>query len=137
MRSIWADLALAVLSASMAACVAPPQSRCHADEQRAVEDTLYFGTRTPTGVVTTAQWDRFLADVVTPRFPRGLTVSEASGQWSSAAGPVVRESTHVLQLVHPDDAADAALIARIIAEYKSGFSQESVLRVKVSACVAL
>ena len=104
-------------------------------EQPAIEDTLYFGTQKPNGIITNEEWRRFLEDAVTPRFPRGLTVSDASGQWLSANGSPVREATHVLQLVHPEDAADNALVARVIFEYKTRFAQESVLRVKVPACV--
>jgi hypothetical protein len=123
------------LLASLTACVSPPP-RCHSGERLAVEDTLYFGTQRPSGVVTSQEWSHFLGDVVTPRFPHGLTVSDASGQWLSGSGTAVRESTHVLQLVHPADAADDALVAGVVAEYKSRFAQESVLRVKVQACVS-
>lgn len=136
MRSGWAEASLAALMATLAACAASPQPHCQAGEQRAVAESLYFGTQTPKGVVTHEEWTRFLEDVVTPRFPRGLTVSDASGQWQSATGSPVRESTHILQLVHPDNAMDDALIAQVIAQYKNRFTQESVLRVKVSACVA-
>jgi len=122
--------------ASLTACVSSQQPRCHSGEQPAVEDTLYFGTQKPKGVVTNEEWTRFLQDVVTPRFPRGFTVAEASGQWLSASGSPVREATHVLHLVHPDDAANDALLAPVIAEYRTRFAQESVLRVKVKACVA-
>lgn len=124
-----------MLLASLTACASPPP-RCHSGERLAVEDTLYFGTQRPNGVVTTDEWSHFLGEVVTPRFPRGLTVVDASGQWLSASGTPVRESTHFLQLVHPDDAADDALVAGVVSEYKGRFAQESVLRVKVQACVS-
>jgi Protein of unknown function (DUF3574) len=136
MRLTWAEhVSVAALVLSLSACVAPQPLRCHSGEQLAVADTLYFGTQRPNGVVTIEEWSRFLQDVVTPRFPRGLTVSDASGQWLSANGSPVRESTHILHLVHPDDAADDALLAGVISEYKSRFAQQSVLRVKVNACV--
>jgi hypothetical protein len=129
-------MSVAALVLSLTACVSPQQPRCQSGEQLAVEDSLYFGTQKPNGVVTNEEWAQFLQDVVTPRFPRGLTVSEASGQWLSANGSPVRESTHILHLVHPDDDANDALLARVISEYKARFAQESVLRVKVKACVA-
>ena len=136
MRSSWADASLLGLMSSLAACVSPLQPRCLGGEQLAVADTLYFGTQQPNGVVTNDEWSRFLEEVVTPRFPHGLTVAEASGQWLSAKGLPVRESTHVLQLVHPDDGPDDALVARVVSDYKNRFAQESVLRVKVKACIA-
>ena len=44
-------------------------------------DTLYFGTGKPDGsVVTAAEWQQFLHDEVTPRFP-GFTHWEAHGSW--------------------------------------------------------
>ena len=136
MRLTWAEhVSVAALVLSLSACVAPRPLRCHSGEQLAVADSLYFGTQMPNGIVTNEEWSRFLQDVVTPRFPRGLTVSDASGQWLSANGSPARESTHILHLVHPDDAADDALLAGVISEYKSRFAQESVLRVKVNACV--
>jgi Protein of unknown function (DUF3574) len=135
MRSTWIDVTVAALMTSLAACVSPQQPRCHGDEQAAVADTLYFGTQEPHGVVTNEEWTGFLKDVVTPSFPRGFTVADASGQWLSASGSPVRESTHVLHLVHPDDAANDALLARVISQYRTRFAQESVLRVKVKACV--
>ena len=49
-----------------------------------VSEMLYFGTQTPDGAVTAEQWTQFLATDVTPRFPRGLTVWPAAGQWQSA-----------------------------------------------------
>jgi hypothetical protein len=134
MRSIWADVSVAALMASLTACVSSQQPRCHAAEQAAVADTLYFGTHEPHGVVTNEEWTGFLKDVVTPRFPHGFTVTEGSGQWLSASDAPVRESTHIVYLVHPDDAASDALLARVITEYRTRFSQESVLRVKVRAC---
>src|SRR5688500_17329335 len=43
--------------------------------------TLYFGLARPSGVVSDANWQSFLRDEITPRFPDGLTVWEADGQW--------------------------------------------------------
>ena len=136
MRSTWVEASVAALMTSLTACVSAPPPGCHGGEQAAVADTLYFGTREPHGVVTDEEWTGFLKDVVTPRFPRGFTVTDASGQWLSASGAPVRESTHILYLVHPDNEANDALLARVITEYRTRFAQESVLRVKVKACVA-
>ena len=136
MRLPWAErVAVTALVLSLSACVSPQQLRCHSGEQPAVEDTVYFGTQRPNGVVTNEEWFAFLQDVVTPRFPHGLTVSDASGQWLSATGSLLRESTHVLRLVHSDDDANDVLLTGVISEYKTRFAQESVLRVRVKACV--
>ncbi len=88
-------------------------------------DTLYFGTQKPGGgVVTQAEWEQFLADVVTPRFPDGFTTWEASGQWRDQKGVIEHERTHILQIVDPREGK----IREIIEAYKKQFAQEAVLR---------
>lgn len=104
----------------------------------ALHDSVYFGTGMPDGgAVTADQWSGFLATTVTPRFPQGLTVSTVSGQWRGADGSIVLEQTHVLGLVHPDDAASEEAIGDIIVAYKTRFRQEAVLRVRNPVCIAL
>ena len=93
-------------------------------------DTLYFGTGKPDGsVVTAAEWQQFLREEVTPRFP-GFTHWEAHGSWKD-----VPEETHVLQVVHgPGHEGD---IAAIIDAYKKRFAQEAVLQVRGDAWLRL
>lgn len=125
-----------VFALSLSACTTLRGLDCKGGEQFAIQDVLYFGTGKPNGVVTTEEWTDFLRTEVTPRFPQGLTVHEASGQWRGADGVIVREATHVLQLVHPDDSSSDKRVAELIASYKSKFQQEAVLRVRASACVS-
>lgn len=88
-------------------------------------DTLYFGTQKPDGgVVSDAEWQQFLADVVTPRFPDGFTTWEANGQWRDQKGVIEHERTHILQIVGPGETK----IREIIDAYKKQFAQEAVLR---------
>jgi Protein of unknown function (DUF3574) len=91
--------------------------------EHAESDTLYFGTAKPDGsVVTAAEWQQFLREEVTPRFP-GFTHWEAHGSWKD-----VPEESHVLQLVHePGREAD---VLAIIDAYKKRFAQEAVLQVR-------
>lgn len=121
---------------ALGACASLHKPGCRGGELSAVQDSLYFGTARPNGAVTADEWTAFLETTVTPRFPQGLTVSQASGQWRGAAGSIVRESSHVLQLVHPDDAPSEKSVAEIIAAYKTRFQQEAVLRVKANTCVS-
>jgi hypothetical protein len=94
-------------------------------------DTLYFGTQKPEGgVVSDAEWQQFLADEITSRFPSGLTTWDASGQWRDAHNVIERERTHIVQLQHRSSGDDEARIAAIIAAYKKRFAQESVLRIR-------
>ena len=126
---------LALLFA-LSACASLHKPGCADGDHSAIQDTLYFGTGKPDGAVTPGEWAAFLETTVTPHFPQGLTVLEASGQWRGRDGSIIRESSHVLQLVHPDDAASNKSIAGIIAAYKLRFKQEAVLRVKTDACVS-
>jgi Protein of unknown function (DUF3574) len=87
--------------------------------------------------VTAAEWADFLGTSVRPRFPQGLTVWQASGQWKGAGGAPVQERSFVLNIVHAGDEASDAAVRAIIAEYKSRFAQEAVLRVGSRSCVSL
>jgi hypothetical protein len=124
------------LSLAASGCSSLAGLRCAPNEQPAIEESLYFGTGRAAGDVTPEEWARFLRDAVTPRFPMGLTVSQASGQWRAADGAIARESTHVLHLLHPGDAQSEASIAAIVKAYKTQFQQEAVLRVRAKACMS-
>lgn len=95
-----------------------------------VEDDLYFGLSTSQGPVTPAQWDGFLNQEVTPRFPDGLTVLDAKGQWKNAQGNIGKEPTKVLILIHPDNADEDKAVQALIDIYKKEFHQESVMKVR-------
>src|SRR5579863_2682576 len=92
-------LTAAAMSLALAACVSPQHLTCKPGEQLAVLDTLYFGTMRARGPVTPHDWSRFLQISVNPRFPKGFTVSQASGQWRGADGAIVHESTYVLSVI--------------------------------------
>jgi hypothetical protein len=123
----------------IAGCSSPLSQQCGLSLQALYTDTLYFGREKPGGTVTAQEWQQFLDQTVTPRFPQGLSVWEASGQWKSATNALVRESSYVLSIVHGDQAgtenADNA-IQEIVTTYKTQFQQEAVLRVRSSACVS-
>jgi len=130
------EAAVVVISVALSACASSPTGSCKNGEQSAIHDTLYFGTGRPNSVVTDEEWATFLETVVTPRFPQGLTVSQASGQWRGSDGSIVRERTYVLELVHPDDTANEKSVTEIAASYKAQFHQEAVLRTRASTCVS-
>lgn len=125
------------LALALAGCAALPGAGCPADAQPAVNDFLYFGTARPGGVVSPQEWRAFLAEVVTPRFPDGLTAWPAAGQWRAADGRITREDAYVLNIVHPRDARSDEALRAIAAAYRSRFAQESVLHVRQGACMTL
>jgi hypothetical protein len=130
-------IAAGMFLAATVGCASMREPRCMPGEQASVNDLMYFGTAKPSGVVTPEEWAAFLAKSVTPRFPAGFTVWQASGQWRKESGGVVREGSFVVSLVHPDDQSSETAVRALVAEYKSRFDQDAVLRVKSHACVSL
>jgi hypothetical protein len=92
---------------------------------------LYFGTEKPNGsAVTPQEFEDFVDEIVTPRFPEGLTLLSGDGQWRDSAGTIIEEESNLLILLYPldDEEADGE-IEQIREAYKDFFQQESVLRV--------
>ncbi len=125
---------------ALAACAAPPHKGARMTDAQSgaalkgdamTATRLYFGTSMPGGgTVSDAAWQRFLANEITPRFPEGLTVLEARGQWrDTKTGRIARERSRVLLLLHRGTAKAKAAIAAIVARYKERFRQQSVLRI--------
>lgn len=132
-------LAALVLAALAWAAVPSPQARAVTRPPgcaERVQQRLYFGLAGPAGRVADADWDAFVAHEITPRFPAGLTVVNASGQWQGADHQVVREPARVVELVHDGSAALDLRVAEIVALYKQRFQQDSVMvaRTRVDVC---
>ena len=81
-------------------------------------------------------WRAFLVDTVTPRFPHGLSVFDTAEQWRDLEGGIVRERSKMVLILAETDSDALTRLDEIAEEYKRRFSQESVLRVVDSACVA-
>jgi hypothetical protein len=109
---------------------------CGAGASSQLRTSLYFGTMKPKGTVSELEWQLFLRDEVTRRFPDGLTVWDADGQWKNAAGDIGQERSKVLLLDHPDTAAARQSVQQLMAEYRKQFDQESVLWESSRVCVA-
>lgn len=127
---------IVALALAIGGCASLHRNACAQGEQFVVHDTLNFGTAKPNGIVAPEEWQEFLRNTVTPRFPRGFATLESSGQWRGADGSNVREASHVLILDHPNDAASENAVREIITTYKSRFQQEAVFRVKTDACIS-
>lgn len=80
-------------------------------------------------IVTEYDWATFLLEEVTPRFPAGLTIWHADGQWRDSTGEIMSQPTFVLEIFHNGSHAENASIEAIATAYKKRFNQESVLRV--------
>lgn len=86
--------------------------------------------------VSDAAFARFVAGELTPRFPDGLTISDAMGHWRDPAGGLVREATKRVDIVLPGRADDQAKLDAAVTAYKSKFRQRSVGVIVQWACVA-
>ena len=119
----------------------PYQSRQLLSEtslEKFIRTELYFGRNIPSGgTVSESDWQKFVDEIVTPRFPDGLTMIDADGQWRSKDGSIAREESKVIVLLYPRKQRKAmnTKIEEIRAEYKKRFSQESVMRIDVTRSI--
>jgi Protein of unknown function (DUF3574) len=87
--------------------------------------------------VSQARWARFVDREITPRFPDGLTVLDARGQWrDTTRNRIVREPSKLVQIVLPGRADDFDLLNAIAEAYKKQFHQQSVGVIVRGACVS-
>jgi major membrane immunogen (membrane-anchored lipoprotein) len=91
---------------------------------------LYFGMARKDGAkVSDEQWQQFLDEVVTPRFPDGFTVTITEGQWRGPDGKIIREPSRVLNVVRDRGPEASRKLDEIRQIYKETFNQDAVLRV--------
>jgi hypothetical protein len=109
---------------------------CGASAAARIRTTLYFGLSRPKGAVSELEWQIFLRDEVTKRFPDGLTVWQAEGQWQTPTGSIDREQSKVLLLVHAETTTARQSVQDVILAYRKAFDQQSVLWESSRVCVA-
>ena len=110
---------------------------CAAPAKPMLQAELMFG-RTIGGRlgVTEASWRQFVTRELTPRFPDGLTIIDAQGQWRDPRGGLVREPSKIVVIVTVDDATARERIAAAAAAYKQRFKQMSVGVLTRPVCAA-
>lgn len=114
-----------------------PAAVCGASSSAQLRTTLYFGTNRPVGTVSELEWQIFVRDEVTTRFPDGLTAWDAHGQWKDPGGAIHQERSKVLLIVHPDSESALKAIQDVIGRYRKVFEQQSVLWEQARVCVAM
>jgi hypothetical protein len=130
-----AAAAIALLAWLAGAAVADAQAllQCSDNQKSWMVAELLFG-RTH---VSEARWVRFLAEEITPRFPDGLTVMDASGQWRAPGGSkIAKVRSKVVMIAMPPAADNDARLQAIIKAYKTRFKQQSVGLIVRPACVS-
>lgn len=111
---------------------------CHAGQKPRQVAQLLFGRNIGNRLgVSEAQWGRFVDHEISPRFPDGLTVLDAKGEWrDTARHTIVHEPSKLVEIVLPGKDDDAVELDAIAQAYKSRFRQQSVGIVVRGACVA-
>jgi len=85
---------------------------------------IYLGLRSADGQAVPDQaWEAFVAEVVAPRFPEGLTILDARGRSGASAS---LDRVKVLVLVHPNSPDAQTRLAEIKTEFKERFGSARV-----------
>jgi hypothetical protein len=98
---------------------------------------LVFGMSRSSGPdITEAEFQSFIDNQVTPRFPDGLTVLSGNGQFKDSTGAIIKEKSKLLILLYPFTRASSRKVDDIRSDYVTMFQQQSVLRTDEEQCVS-
>jgi hypothetical protein len=127
-----------LLAVALAGCASVHQPACPAGQEKLKTAQLFFGREIDgKPSVSEADFRRFVDDELTTRFPDGLTVLDAAGQWRSSKDPMVREASKVVLIVLPARGDASARIEAARGAYARRFHQESVMVLTNASCVSL
>jgi hypothetical protein len=127
-----------VLALAWSGSAEAQSSECRAGLKPQEVAQLLFGRKIGDRLgVSEAQWGRFVDREISPRFPDGLTVLDAKGEWRDAVRKtVVHEPSKVVEIVLPGRPDDVEQLNQIAQAYKTRFRQQSVGIVIRGACVS-
>ena len=127
-----------LLTASLAGCAGLAPQTCAPGQQAMLSAELLFGRKIGDRVgVSEADFSRFVDQEVTPRFPDGLTILDATGQYrDNERGRLIREPSKLMLIAMPDEAGNRDKLAAIAEAYKRRFSQQSVGLILKPACAS-
>lgn len=138
--------ALAIVSAAVGAGLVTvyravptpsPAVACRTGSTSMARLELLFGLgRRDGGTISDADWASFLDAEVTPRFPAGLTVLSAYGQWRGDTDALTKEASRVLLVWYASGPDSEHKIEAIRTAYRERFGQDSVMRVDGRSCVS-
>ena len=103
--------------------------------EKYIRTELYFGLSRKGGHdISEEEFQEFIDEFVTPRFPSGLTILDGRGQWREEDSTITKEPGKVMILIYPRNERRSAdkRIEEIRAGYKKRYSQESVLRLDMT-----
>ncbi|KAB8122364.1 DUF3574 domain-containing protein [Komagataeibacter medellinensis] len=117
----------------------PPAQCMGLQAEPQLEITLMFGMRRPNDGrrINRHEWNAFMREVVTPRFPAGLTVLRGDGQWQNrTSGQIGREPSRIVWIVTPPAPDLQTRLETIRQTYRTRFAQQSVGLVVTASCAA-
>ena len=111
---------------------------CSDPQRPMLEIDLLFGRNIGGALgVSEGEWTDFMAREISPRFPQGLSVDDAVGQWRDRyTNTIVKEPSKDVQIIVPQDAEVKGKIDAIVTAYKERFKQQSVGVIMRPACVS-
>jgi len=122
---------IAVMSMQGCAAIAPPA--CGSGLTPMTQAQLFFGRDIERrATVSDQQWQDFIDQEVTPRFPDGFSVWDVTGQYRDQSRTIVREPGK--QVLIFTRTADEPKLNAIRDAYNGRFKQESVLLVQSPVC---
>jgi len=131
---------LACLNLVPSVCAEEAQSRplsCQAGATAMARLELVFGmSRRDAPPLSDEEWQSFVDEEVTPRFPDGLTIFQGYGQWRNSKGLIAKENSRLLLIWYEPKSDSDQRIQAIREAYKARFKQESVLRADGYSCVS-
>lgn len=127
-----------ILLMTLAGCASLQQPTCAAGEEPMRTAQLFFGQNIDDKPgVSDAEFHKFVDEVLTPRFPEGLTVLDGGGQWTGPENKLIREAAKVVVLVIPrTDLHTQRKLGEVRQAYVQRFRQDSVMMVSQRACVS-
>ena len=82
--------------------------------------------------ISDTEWQSFVDEEVTPRFPDGLTIVQGYGQWRNSKGVIAKENSRVLMVWHEPKPNSEESIEAIRNAYKARVKQESAFYASVA-----
>lgn len=124
------------LLASAPGSLAEPAAQCMLGLKPMTVAELFFGGNVGSRLgISNAEFNRFVAGEITSRFPDGLTVLDAHGQWRDPQRmTLAREASKVVVIAFSEGSADDGRLQKIVDAYKDRFNQKSVGILVRTAC---
>lgn len=130
----WAASIAMILA--LGGCASLPAVTCEPDEVAGETAHLFFGRNIGAAPgVSEPDFQAFVAEHLTARFPDGLTVLPAEGRWRSEAGLMGQEAS-MLVIIAAEGRLDRADLNAVRTAYKTRFHQEAVLQLIAPVCIA-